>query len=74
LSLFPAVRRDAEFLDDRKRKALAIRRAPPTFVLRLAIVAAGIFDERLNEAVTSGPHKNKKHINKKHRKKINPGS
>jgi hypothetical protein len=69
LSLVPAVRRDAEFPDDPNRKALAIRRALLTFVLRLAIVAAGVFDERLNEAVTSGPHKNKKHI-----KKINPGS
>jgi hypothetical protein len=74
LSLFPAVPWDAEFPDDRKRKALAIRRAPPTFLLRLAIAVAGIFDERLNEAVTLGPRKNKKHINKKHRKKINPGS
>jgi hypothetical protein len=66
---FPAVRRDTEFPDDRKRKASAIRRAPLAFVLRLAIAAARVFDERLNEAVTFGPHKNKKHV-----KKINPGS
>jgi hypothetical protein len=44
------------------RKALAIRRTPLTFVLRPAIAAAPIFDELLNEAVTSGPHKNKKHV------------
>ncbi len=50
-------------------KALAIGLAPPTFVLRRAIAAVGVFDERLNEAVTSEPHKNKKHV-----KKINPGS
>jgi len=72
LSLFPAARRDAELPGrfplpslPRKRgregRGLASRRAPPTFVLRLAIAAAGVFERRLNEAVTSGLHKNNKH-------------
>src|SRR6266851_1684772 len=51
-----------EFPDDPKRKALAIRRVPLTFVFQVAVVAAGVLEELLNEAVTSGPHKNKKHV------------
>jgi hypothetical protein len=55
LSLVSAV--DAEFPDDPKRKALAIRRAPLTLRSGSRIVAAEVFEERLNEAVTSGPTK-----------------
>jgi len=45
---FSAVRRRVGFHDDRKRKVSAIRRAPLTFVRRLAIAVTEVFEERLN--------------------------
>jgi hypothetical protein len=48
LSLFPAEPREVEFPDYPERKALAISLAPRIFVLRLAIMAAEVFEEPLN--------------------------
>jgi hypothetical protein len=45
---FPGGAREVEFPDDPKQKALAISLVPLTFVLRLAIVAAEVFEEPLN--------------------------
>jgi len=52
-------------LSRRRRHAFVFRS-----VFRLAIAAAEAFADRPNEAVTSGPHKNKKHVGNT----SNPGS